>query len=249
VASFFISTKVSNTLIQIDFILDNIYKNNIIEINENNEKLKMKDMILKYESDILFSINFNLEHDLPYNYIKNLWGDLSNKILEYINNNKNKQNNNININNKLLNNGDDSNILKYIKENIAEIINYSFLFPLFLFYSSSIIGLSCLVIAFKKLNLKLNIIDIISNHKEMEIISIEDIEVCSSLIDEFILSKIRIINREESINNINNINIQNVLNINHNSESNNEAKLKKGDAPIKNEKMIISGIISDKNKK
>ena len=55
-ASFFISTKVSNTLIQIDFILDNIYKNNIIEINENNEKLKMKDMILKYESDILFSI-------------------------------------------------------------------------------------------------------------------------------------------------------------------------------------------------
>ena len=231
-ASFFISTKVSNTLIQIDFILDNIYKNNIIEINENNEKLKMKDMILKYESDILFSINFNLEHDLPYNYIKNLWGDLSNKILEYINNNKNKQNNNININNKLLNNGDDSNILKYIKENIAEIINYSFLFPLFLFYSSSIIGLSCLVIAFKKLNL-----------------SIDDIEVCSSLIDEFILSKIRIINREESINNINNINIQNVLNINHNSESNNETKLKKGDAPIKNEKMIISGIISDKNKK
>ena len=74
---------------QIDFILDIIYKNNIIDIKENNDKIKMKDTVLNYETDILFSINFNLEHELPYNYIKNIWGELSNKVWEYINNNKN----------------------------------------------------------------------------------------------------------------------------------------------------------------
>ena len=242
-ACFFISTKVSNNLMQIDFILDIIYKNNIIDIKENNDKIKMKDTVLNYETDILFTINFNLEHELPYNYIKNIWGELSNKVLEFINNNKNKQNNNININNKILNNGDESNIIKYIKENIAEILNLSFLFPLFLFYNSTIIGLSCLIIAFKKLNININIIDIISNHKEMEYISIGDIDICSSLIDKFILSKIKKINNEENINNINNIhniNIQHLLNINHNTESNNETKLRINNNQIKNEMIITN---------
>ena len=51
-----------------------------------------------------------------------------------------------------------------------------------------------------KLNLKININDIISNHKDIETISIDNIEVCSSLIDEVILPKIKKINKEEKIN-------------------------------------------------
>ena len=227
IACFFISLKISNCLMKIDFILDNIYNNNILEAKDNDEKLKIKNIVLKYESDILFSINFDLEHDLPYIYIKNLWGDLSNKILEYLNNNKNNINN---INNNFLNNGDDTSKIKIIKDNISEILNYSFLFPFFLYYNSTIIALSCLNLALKKFNIKINIIDIISNHKEMKIISIGDIEVCSSLIDEIILSKIRKINNDTQTNNINNINLQNFISINNNTEANNETKIKLSDS-------------------
>ena len=86
------------------------------------------------------------------------------------------------------------------------------------------IALSCLNIALKHFKIKINIIDIISNHKEMESISMDDIEICSSLIDETILSKIKSVNNEMQVNNINNINIKNIISINHNSESNDETK-------------------------
>ena len=233
IACFFISLKITNYLMKIDFILDNIYNNNILIVKDNDEKLRIKNIVLKYESDILFSINFDLEHDLPYIYIKNLWGDLSNKILEYINNKKN------NINNNFFNNGDDTSKIKIIKDYISEILNYSFLFPFFLYYNSTIIALSCLNLALKKFNIKINIIDIISNHKEMKIISIGDIEVCSSLIDEIILSKIRKINNDTQTNNINNINLQNFLSINNNTEANNETKIKLSDSIKKNGIFIV----------
>lgn len=211
--------KTSNYLMKIDSILDICYKNNIFEANKEDEKIRIKNMVLNYESDILFSLNFNVEHELPYNYIKNIWGDASTKILEFI-----KNDNVNNINNNILNSGDDSNKLKLIKEKIADFLNYSFLFPFFLYYSSMTIALSCLNIALKHFKIKLNIIDIISNHKEMESISMDDIEVCSSLIDEMILSKIKSVNNEVQVNNINNINIKNIISINHNSESNDETK-------------------------
>ena len=208
--------KTSNYLMKIDSILDICYKNNIFEENKEDEKIRIKNMVLNYESDILFSLNFNVEHELPYNYIKNIWGDASTKILEFI-----KNDNVNNINNNILNSGDESNKLKLIKEKIADFLNYSFLFPFFLYYSSNTIALSCLNIALKHFKIKLNIIDIISNHKEMESISMDDIEVCSSLIDEMILSKIKSVNNEVQMNNIN---IKNIISINHNSESNDETK-------------------------
>ncbi len=232
IACFFISLKITNYLMKIDFILDNIYNNNILIVKDNDEKLRIKNIVLKYESDILFSINFDLEHDLPYIYIKNLWGDLSNKILEYINNNKN------NINKNFLNNEDDTSTIKFIKDNISEILNYSFLFPFFLYYNSKIIALSCLNLALKKFNKKSNIIDIISNHIEMKNISINDIEICSSLIDEIILSRIRKKSNEEQINNINNISLHDLIPVNHNTEANNETKLKLTNNIKKNEIFI-----------
>ncbi len=235
IACFFISLKITNYLMKIDFILDNIYNNNILIVKDNDEKLRIKNIVLKYESDILFSINFDLEHDLPYIYIKNLWGDLSNKILEYINNNKNNINN---INKNFLNNEDDTSTIKFIKDNISEILNYSFLFPFFLYYNLKIIALSCLNLALKRFKIKINIIDIISNHIEMKNISFNDIEICSSLIDEIILSKIRKINNEEQKNNINNINLRNLISVNHNTEVNNETKFKITDNIRKNEIFI-----------
>ena len=219
IVCFFISIKASNYLMKIDSILDICYKNNILEANNEDEKIRIKNMVLNYESDILFSLNFNVEHELPYNYIKKIWGDTSTKILEYI-----KKDNINSINNINLSSGDDSSKLKLIKEKIADILNYSFLFPFFLYYTPIIIALSCLNIALKHFKIKLNIIDIISNHKEMESISMDDIEVCSSLIDEMILSKIKNVNNEVQMSNINNINIKNIISINHNSESNDETK-------------------------
>ena len=197
IVCFFISIKTSNYLMKIDSILDICYKNSILIADSEDEKIKIRNMALNYDSDILFSLNFNIEYELPYNFIKNIWGDASTKILEYINNNIiNKS-----INNNILNCGDDSSKLKIIKENIADILNFSFLFPFFLYY-----------------------IDIISNHKEMESISMDDIEVCSSLIDEMILSKIKKVNNEMQMNNINNINLKNIISKNLISEAKDETK-------------------------
>ena len=228
IACFFLSTKAFNFLIQIEILLEIIDKNKILNNKELKDKSKIKDMILNYECDILFTINCNLENDLPYIYIKNIWGDLSNKILESINNNKN-------INNIILNNGDENSIIKNIKENLLEIINYSFLFPFFLYYNPFIIAFSCLSIVLKLYNLKLNIIDIISNHKEMDNISIKDLEVCSSLIDEVIISKNKAIITETQKNNNNSINIQNCLTISHNLEHANELKWMISNNSIKDE--------------
>ena len=75
IACFFISIKSSNFLMQIEYILEIIDKNKILDISESN-KLKIKEIVLNYETDILFSIGFNLEHSLPYNLIKSLYGNL-----------------------------------------------------------------------------------------------------------------------------------------------------------------------------
>ena len=72
----------------------------------------------------------------------------------------------------------------------------------------------------------------------MKNISFNDIEICSSLIDEIILSKIRKINNEEQKNNINNINLRNLISVNHNTEVNNETKFKITDNIRKNEIFI-----------
>ena len=105
-------------------------------------------------------------------------------------------------------------------------------------YDIKIISLSCLILAFKRLNIQINITDIInviSNQKETEIVSIDinDIEICSSLIDELVLSKIKKVPHQEvnNINNINTLNKQNFLNINNNennidTKSKNESKEK-----------------------
>jgi len=72
--------------------------------------------------------------------------------------------------------------------------------------------LSCLNLSFKKLNIQINITDIIniiSTTKEMKNVSIDikAIEICSSLIDELVLSQIKKAPQNEQ-DNINNINIQ-----------------------------------------
>ena len=91
--------------------------------------------------------------------------------------------------------------------------------------------LSCLILAFNKLNIQINITDIIniiSDQKETEIVSIDinDIEICSSLIDELVLSKIQKVSQHE-VNNINNINTQNKQNFfKINNEYNIETKSK-----------------------
>ena len=118
------------------------------------------------------------------------------------------------------------------------IILFYFLF--FLNYTSEVISLSCLKLALKRLNIQINIIDIISIiiscQKEAEIVSIDvndinDIEICSSLIDELILSKIpNFYPQQENniINNINNINRQNLLMINaeYDAETKHKMELK-----------------------
>ena len=55
---FYSNIKTFNYLMQIDFILDYIQKNNILYIKNDNEKNMIKNKIINYESDILFSFKF-----------------------------------------------------------------------------------------------------------------------------------------------------------------------------------------------
>ena len=132
----------------------------------------------------------------------------------------NKDKNDFLLNNDLNIENSNENKIKIIKGKILEIANISFLFPFFLRYKSEVIALSCVKLALNQLNINLNIKDInniiIKNQKEtkvsIDIIDINDIEICSSLISDFVLSKIK----------INSNNIKNKLN----SEKNAETKAK-----------------------
>ena len=235
-ACFFISLKTSNCLLPSKFIIDTFCL--FEKIDSDEEKLKIKEKIFSYEADILYTIHFSTEYEMPYPFLKKILGIGDQAVLKLAIKKSENNKTNTNINTFLLNFDNDADKIKHIKDKIAEIVNYSFLFPFFLNYDTKIISLSCLILAFKRLNIQINITDIInviSNQKETEIVSIDinDIEICSSLIDELVLSKIKKVPHQEvnNINNINTLNKQNFLNINNNennidTKSKNESKEK-----------------------
>jgi len=191
-ACLFISFKITNCLKPIEFIIDNFCLFEKIENKEDKDKIKEK--VLFYESDIFYTINYSVDYELPFPFLKKILGVGDQAILKMAIEKNGK--NNTNINNFLINFDNDADKIKHIKENIVEIVNYSFLFPFFLNYDTETISLSCLNLSFKKLNIQINITDIIniiSSQKETENISIDinSIEMCSSLIDELVLSKIK----------------------------------------------------------
>ena len=237
-ACFFISLKTWNYLLPSQFIVECFC--NLKKITDENEKAKIKEKMLFYESDIFFIINFTIGYALPYPYLKAVLSIGNQAVLNYIiKNSENNNTNNTNINNTLSTFDNDESKIKHIKEIISEIVNFSFLFPFFLNYTSEVISLSCLKLALKRLNIKINIIDIINiiiSQKETEIVSIDvndinDIEICSSLIDELILSKLPNFyphSENNIINNINNINRQNffVINAEYDAETKHKMELK-----------------------
>ena len=207
-ACLFISFKITNCLKPIEFIIDNFCLFEKIENKEDKDKIKEK--VLFYESDIFYTINYSLDYELPFPFLKKILGVGDQAILKMAIEKNGK--NNTNINNFLINFDNDADKIKHIKENIVEIVNYSFLFPFFLNYDTETISLSCLNLSFKKLNIQINITDIIniiSSQKETENISIDlnSIEMCSSLIDELVLSKIKKSSPNE-LDDINNISQQ-----------------------------------------
>ena len=213
----------------IKFIIDSFC---IFEKIENEEeKIEIKEKIFFYESDIFYTLGFSMEYELPYPFLKKILGIGDQAVLKLAIEKSEKNKTNTNINTILNNCENDADKIKNIKDKIAEIVNYSFLFPFFLNYDVEIISLSCLILAFNKLNIQINITDIIniiSDQKETEIVSIDinDIEICSSLIDELVLSKIQKVSQHE-VNNINNINTQNKQNFfKINNEYNIETKSK-----------------------
>ena len=201
--------------------------------------MKIKEKVLAYESDILYINKYSVVNALPYPFLKKILGIGNQAIFKLAIKSSENNNTNTNINNFLLNYDNEVDKINHIKEKISETVNYSFLFPFFLYHSTEIISLSCLISAFNKLNIQINIndiINIINNQKEMDCVSIDvndinDIEICSSLIDELILSKLpNFYPRSENniINNINNINRQNffVINAEYDAETKHKMELK-----------------------
>ena len=187
IACFFITTKSTWYATRLSLILD---KN----LDENANKTKHKEEVIFYEYDILNSINFNLENDLPYKYAKSLWDEISKAIYLKYKNDK---------------------ILKDIKEKWSSFILYSYLFPFFLKFDSVVIALANLDIVLKHYDIEIDLSQIISNHKEFELTSKTNVEVCSSLIDRLIINNEKLISiKKDELKNNNekniNLNIQKI---------------------------------------
>ena len=120
-ACFFISLKTSNYLLHIKFIIDKFCE--FEKIQSEEEKSKIKDKVLAYESDILIRNNFSLEYELPYPFLKKILGLRDQAVLKFIIKNEK--------NAVLSNFCNDNDKIKHIKGKISEIVNFSFLFPFF----------------------------------------------------------------------------------------------------------------------
>ncbi len=123
----FIATKITNNLIRISLIINiikDIIINKLSNLNLDNETIKK--MIFEKEFDILNSLEFCSNVELPYKFVLRL---------------KNYFEENINISSDIL-----------IKS-CCQYINDSFFFPVSLFYTPNTISISCINIMKEKFNL------------------------------------------------------------------------------------------------
>ena len=133
----FLATKSTNFLIRVSVIVNiimEILKNKLPNINFENEKIK--EMIFEKEFEILKSMEFCLNVELPYKFILKL---------------KNYFENNTNISSEIL-----------IKS-CCQYINDLIFFPISLYYIPNIIAISCVKLMKEKFNIiDINLNDVIS---------------------------------------------------------------------------------------
>ena len=154
----FIATKSTNHLISVSFIINKIKEILIKKLpNLNIEKETIKQLIFEKEFEILKSIEFCANVELPYKFILKL---------------KNYFQKNINISSDIL--------IKCC----CQYINDSFFFPFSLYYTSNIISISIVKIMKEKFNLvDINLNDVIylSEYK----IDINELNECFLLLQKF----------------------------------------------------------------
>ena len=110
-ACFFISLKVSNVLITINFIID---KYCLFEQIQAEDILKIKEKVLAYESDILYINKYSVVNALPYPFLKKILGIGDQAVLELAIKQSEENKTNTNINTFLLNFGNDADKIKHM---------------------------------------------------------------------------------------------------------------------------------------
>lgn len=180
-ASIFLAFKAEGKQIELDLISEAL----LLILNNKSANIKLidenlKNLITQYEYDILCAIQFNLGIDNPYDILKNLKFYLKKISIE-------------------------SNTINEIIQLINKYINESLLFPLYLYFSSYDIVLSCIFLAKESHNYYFINID-----KFIQIYQLtadkNDIQQCSKYISKIlnILKKNREIpedNQEKEIKN------------------------------------------------
>ena len=92
-ACLFISFKITNCLKPIEFIIDNFCLFEKIENKEDKDKIKEK--VLFYESDIFYTINYSVDYELPFPFLKKILGVGDQAILKMAIEKNGKNNTNI----------------------------------------------------------------------------------------------------------------------------------------------------------
>jgi len=197
ISCFLLGTKSSDILIRIDDILECIYKNNFLKIENNLEYHKK--IIFNYEYDILESLGFDLgTYNFTYKYISYIF-DIINNIIKI---------------------ESDATKLKKMKEYLIAQIRYSFTLPFFLKYNFPTIILSNIIIILRQLSKNFEIEVLISelnkNKEIYEEITRIDIDNFINLFEFFLMPKKNkdvVINKNE-INENKTINMDAVRKIN-----------------------------------
>ena len=153
----FIATKAINNLIRVSLIINvikDIVINKLPNLNLDNESIK--EMIFEKEFDILNSLEFCANVELPYKFVFKL---------------KNYFEKTINVSSEI------------IIKSCCQYINDSFFFPVSLYYTPNTISISCINIMKEKFNLvDINLNDIISLSEYK--IDLNELNECYSLLQK-----------------------------------------------------------------
>ena len=190
ISCFLIGIKSSDILIRIDDILECIYKNKILKI-DNNLLETHKKIIFNYEFEILESLGFDINsYNLNLKYISCIFDNINNKIkIE-----------------------SDVAKIKKIKEYLIAQIRYSFILPIFLKFNILTIVLSNIIMIIKQLSINFEIKTILCELKGNEEITLQDIDDFIKLFEFFLVSQKD--NNNNEINDFKNINMDTIRKIN-----------------------------------
>ena len=152
-ACFFIATKITNYLCSVDTVIK------AVGVGERN-KQHVKKEVLRLEMEILIKINFEVNFDMAYNYVKVIKDGIYGVDMD----------------------------MECVRTWVYY-INDSFLIPLYVRYSAFVIALACLQMVMVHFNKEFDVKEVVCKGEWDTLVDVEEVEECVGIIKELIYSE------------------------------------------------------------